>query len=86
LAERYFDGSIANAPVTLTMQSLNSGQCEVRFNTVRGFYYQVQSCPNLTEPFANDGPVIQAVDSSVARTNAFTGAGTFYRVRKQAMP
>src|SRR5438445_363867 len=41
LAKSYFDGSVINTPITLAMRTLNTSQCEVRYNTLRGFYYKL---------------------------------------------
>jgi hypothetical protein len=86
LARRYWDGSVTNTAVTITR--LNSGECEVRYNTLRGFYYDLQSAPHLGQPFANDPPgTSQPYDAlSVARTNAFTGASRYYRVATRLVP
>jgi uncharacterized protein DUF6851 len=86
LAQRYWDGSVTNTPVTITR--LNSGECEVRYNTLRGFYYDLQSTPDLSQPFANDPPgTSQPYDAlSVARTNTFSGASRFHRVATRLAP
>jgi hypothetical protein len=86
LAQRYWNGSVTNTPVMITR--LNSGECEVRYNTLRGFYYDLQSAPHLGQPFANDPPgTSQPYDAlSVARTNAFTGASRYYRVATRLVP
>jgi len=86
LARKYFDGSIANAPINIAMRNLNPAQFELRYNTARGFYYQLQSCPVPELPFVNDGPLIQATNSSVAITNTFSGPGRLYRVVCRPQP
>src|SRR5262249_5014070 len=66
LARQYFDGSIVNTPVSLALRSLNPRQCELRFNALRGFVYQLQSTIDLNLPFTSEPPgLIQATDSSI---------------------
>ncbi len=66
LAQTYYNGSIANTPMTLVMHPVNAGHRELQLNTVRGFYYALQSSTNLNTPF---GPVpggfIQALDTTM---------------------
>jgi hypothetical protein len=79
-ARKYFDGSVTNSPINLTIQKLNSSQGQVRYNTIRGMYYKLQGSTNLSQPFVDvSGSAILAVDSSLAITNGLTNAGTFYR-------
>jgi hypothetical protein len=86
LAKRYWDGSVTNTPLTITR--LASGNCEVRYNALRGFYYDLQSTPDLSQSFASDPPgTSQPFDAlSVARTNAFTGSRKFYRAVSRSTP
>src|SRR5438552_6093312 len=73
LAQKYFDGSVTNVPIDLTMRNLTSAQCEIRYSTLRGFYYKVQSTPALDQPFVDDGAgLTRALETSVARTNVFS--------------
>ena len=84
LAKKYFDGSITNTPIALSIRSLNPGQCELRYSTLRGFYYKVQSTPELALPFADDGAgFARAVNSSVAQTNAAADPKKLYRVVRE---
>lgn len=86
LVKRYWDGSVTNTPATITR--LNSNQYEVRYNALRGFYYDLQSTPDLNQPFANDPPgTSQPFDAlSVARTNTFSGPAKFHRVTTRLAP
>ena len=87
LAQKYFDGSIARTPADLAMRSLNPSQCELRFRTVRGLYYKLQSTPDLAQPFTDDaGGYTQALDSSTARLNNVTDGRRFYRVVSSLTP
>ena len=87
LAQKYFDGSVTNLPLNLTMRRVNSGESAVRYNTLRGFYYKLQSRPDFGQPFADDGPgLTRAVDSSVTRTNPLTGTSKLYRAVRTLAP
>lgn len=87
LARKYFDGSVTNVPSTLAMRSLNTTQSELRCDTLRGFFYQLQSTTDLRQAFTNDpGGFLQAFDSSFARTNDFSGASKFYRLLSRPTP
>jgi hypothetical protein len=81
LARQYFDGSILQAPMSFTIQRLDFGECQIRCETLRGFYYLLQSTTNLSQPFQDDPQdVTQAVDSSLFRTDLLTGPMHYYRV------
>jgi hypothetical protein len=86
LANRYWDGSVTNTPVTIT--KLNPTQYEVRYTALRGFSYELRSCPDLSQPFINDPPRIsQPFDAvSVARTNNFSDEQRYYRVVPSLSP
>ena len=86
LARRYFDGSVMNTPITLTR--LNPGQLEVRYNALRGFYYNLQSTPDLNQSFVDEPPgTSRPFDAlSVARTNSFAGPAKFYRAVSRSTP
>ncbi|MCU0771079.1 MAG: vanadium-dependent haloperoxidase [Verrucomicrobia bacterium] len=81
LAQTYFDGSITHQPVLLSLTALDSAQCRLRFDTLRGFHYQVQSTLDLDLPFTNDfGGVFLATHSSMLCTDSVAGLRKFYRV------
>ena len=87
LARKYFDGSVTNIPVSLAMRLLGSGECELRFNTLRGFFYKLQSTPDLGQPFTNEAAGFsQALESSMVRTDSVSGPGKFYRVISASAP
>ena len=87
LAQKYFDGSVVNTPITIDIRVLGPGQVELRFNTLRGMYYQLQTTWDLTQTFTNDfGPLVQAFDSSLARSDSLTGAQKFYRALSSIGP
>jgi hypothetical protein len=80
LLKRYWDGSITNTPLTITQ--LNSSQYECRFTALRGFQYDMQSSPSLSQTFTNDPPpTSQPFDQlTVTRTNSFAEQSRFHRV------
>ena len=80
LAQKYFDGSITTTPILLTTRLLDPGQCELQFNTVRGFYYNLQFTPDLSQPFTNDPTGFAlAFEPSMVRTDSFAGLKRFFR-------
>jgi hypothetical protein len=87
LAQRYWDGSVTNAPMTLALRELGLGTNEIRFNTLRGFYCTLQSTSDLTAPFADEpGSATLALDNSVALTNTIAGPQKFYRASMSPAP
>ena len=87
LAQKYFDGSVTNTPLNFTMRSLNPSQCELRYNTVRGYFYKLQSTLDFSQPFADDaGGFVQAVDDSVVRVDNIAGVKKFFRVVSSDAP
>ncbi|MDB6016880.1 MAG: hypothetical protein JWR19_1369 [Pedosphaera sp.] len=86
LAQKYFDGSITQTPVALTIQPANSGGCAVRYNTLRGFFYKVQSTTDLLQPFTDEpAGFVQALDSSMLFTDN-VGPCKFFRVVSTPTP
>ena len=87
LAQKYFDGSITNAPIILALRQLNATEMELRYETIRGFYYQLQSTPDLIHPFTNEpGGAIQALDTEMAHTNTTVVGSKFFRVQRTFVP
>ncbi len=81
LARKYYDGSILNTPVTLTIHLANPTGCELRLATLRGFGYKLQSTPSLNQPFADDLVLpAPAVDTFMRLTDFDGGRAKFYRV------
>jgi hypothetical protein len=73
--------------VTLAVHKLDSGESEVRFNTLRGLYYKVQSTTDLSLPFTDEpGDATVALNSSIARTNAVDTPQKFYRTGTSLTP
>jgi hypothetical protein len=85
LAQRYFDGSILEAPALVQMDRLNADRCVIRFATDRGFYYKLQFTTDLTAGFTDDpAGFIQALDSSMTRDDTLFGSMRFYRIIRAA--
>lgn len=80
LAKRYWDGSVT--ATELAIRRLPAGQCELSFETRRGFRYQMQSTSDLGQPFTDDSPGIdQPFDAvSILRTTGATEPRRFHRV------
>jgi hypothetical protein len=87
MAQRYFDGSIAQTPFALSIRPLYPAGCELRFNTVRGFFYNLQSTTDLGQPFMN-GPAgfVQAFDTSMVLTDTVALPKNLFRVARSASP
>ena len=67
-------------------RSATSGY-DVRYNTLRGFYYKLQSTPDLSVPFSDEGGgLVQATDSTAVRTDANPGTARFYRAVRALTP
>ena len=87
LAQKYFDGSVTNTPINLAIRSLGTNGCELSFNTLRGFFYKVQSTPSLDQPFVDDpAGFIQALDSPLVGTDSMAGPQRYYRVISTLAP
>jgi hypothetical protein len=86
LAQQYFDGSVLQNPLTVAIRPLDVARCEVRCDTLRGFFYKLQSTPDLTQPFADDpAGFTRALDSSLVRTDLIAVA-KFYRAIRASSP
>jgi hypothetical protein len=87
LAQKYFDGSVASTPFSVTIQPLNPNGCEIRHDALRGFYYKSQSKTDLSQPFTDDPPgFIQATESSMVRTDNVANSSKLYRIIRAATP
>jgi hypothetical protein len=80
LAKKYFDGSITNTATFANIRRTNPGQCEISYNTVRGFFYKLQSSPGLGQSFFDVQPAFRATDSSVTVSDAPFTPNRFYRI------
>jgi hypothetical protein len=86
LVQRYWDGSVTNTH--LSISRLNTNQYAVRYNTLRGFHYNLQTTTNLNQAFANDGArVSQPFDAlTISRTNSFDEPMRFHRAVSSLTP
>lgn len=81
IASKYFDGSILQKRPTLASVSPGPGTNVIRCDTIRGFYYRLQSTIDLSLPFTNEpSGAALAYDNPMALTNAPTGLQKFYRM------
>jgi len=85
LAKKFFDGSVTNTPMNLSIRHLSGTQCQLRFETVRGMYYKIQSSSNVGDAFTDLTTFDRATNSAVLRTEAAVGAN-FYRVVSSPAP
>lgn len=86
LAKRYFDGSAASTPSTVVIAS-KSGKQEVRYSTLRGMYYQLQSGLSCSGPFQDDPNGYQlAYDSSMVSLQSPTNKLRFFRAVSRPTP
>jgi hypothetical protein len=87
LAQKYFNGSIANIRPRLAMTRFAENDCEFRFDTVRGFFYKLQSTPDLNQPFTDEpAGFAQAFDTSMSVSNSASGTRKFFRVIASGTP
>lgn len=87
LAQKYFDGSVVNTPIFISQQRLDATRAEVRYNTMRGLYYKLQSTPDLAQPFTDEpAGAIRAFEGSLAQTNTVSTGQKFYRVKSSLNP
>jgi Domain of unknown function (DUF6851) len=86
LVRRYWDGSVTNTPVTITR--LNSNEYEIKYEALRGFYYNLQSCPEVSQAFLSDPPATQQPFDAITvrRTNTFGEPQKFYRAVSSLSP
>jgi hypothetical protein len=87
LARKYFDGTVGTTEVNLATRKLDGNNVEVRFNAVRGLFYQVHSAANVEGPYSNGGAASQvALEASVASTNSLADGQKFFRISTSLTP
>lgn len=87
LARQYFDGSIAGSPASLAIRTLNPAQCELRYQTLRGFHYKLQSTTDFLLPFTDEpGGFFQATDTWSVKIESPLPPQKFYRVVRSLAP
>lgn len=87
VARRFFDGTVTNTPINLTLRKLNNNDAEIRFNTVRGLFYKTLTATNVEGPYSNGGqPGQVALEASIASTNSSSDPRRFFRVSASLAP
>ena len=87
LASRYFDGSIARHTPALAIQPLPGGGVELRCQTVRGWYYRIQTALSADSPWSDDpAGFARAGDTLVIHRDPAEGLARFYRVAASPIP
>jgi len=87
LARKYFDGSVLNSPLTVSVNPLGGGTNEIRCNSLRGMYYKLQSTTDLNLPFTNEpAPATLATEGWLSFTNNSLGNQKFYRMSCSLTP
>ena len=86
LVLKYLDGSIARQSISLAQIPSTNNTRHIRFNTVRGFRYSLQSTPDLATPFAPvEAASIRAEDTSSTWHEPATTPQLFYRVLGESL-
>jgi membrane-associated phospholipid phosphatase len=87
VARKYFDGSITSSPSLLSISKRAAGT-DIRYQTLRGLYYKLQSSPSVSQAFTDEpGGFILAVDSSsLLSVPNPTGPAKFYRAVSSPTP
>jgi len=86
LAQKYFDGSITNTPINLAIRSLNPGQCELSYTTLRGFNYKLQAKSDVTDSFTDAGALTRATNTSIVIIDSNPDLKRFYQVVSPVSP
>ena len=85
-ARKYFDGSVSTSPTLLTIKPGAGGQ-EVRYDTLRGLYYKLQSTTDLNLPYVDEpGGFILATESSMVSIQNPTNSAKFFRTVRDVTP
>jgi hypothetical protein len=86
LAKTYFDGSIARVPTQLALARSPDG-LELRYPTLRGLFYQLQSAPTPGQPFSDVvGELFQAFDTVQVNRLSPDSSGKYFRIVTLARP
>ena len=86
LAKKFFDGTVGDSEVNLATRQVDANNVEVRYNAVRGLYYKVHTATNVEGPYSDGGAAAQALEASVASTNALGDSQKFFRVSASLNP
>jgi hypothetical protein len=87
LAQKYFNGSVANQAINLVTRRLDGDNVELRFNAVRGLYYKIHTSSNVEGPYGDRGSPSQlALETWVVNTNSVGETRQFFRVSASPNP
>jgi len=87
LAKQYFEGSVAQTPISVALRPMGAGTNQLSCNSVRGLYYKLQSTTDLHLPFRDEpGGATLAFDTSLTLANTITDQQKFYRITCSLMP
>jgi hypothetical protein len=87
LARRYYSGSVLIDTPTVISVSRRAQGVNLQFNTLRGFYYCLQSTPDCNLPFTNEpSGFTQALDSTMALSDNGAAPQKLYRVLVKSFP
>ena len=85
-AHKYFDGSVATTPNLIALNK-KAGGLEVRYETMRGLYYKLQSTPSLNQAYTDEpGGFILATEASMLSVQNPTNQGKFFRAVRKLTP
>jgi hypothetical protein len=87
LAHSYWDGSVAQKASLLSIRTVSTNACALRYTTLPGLYYKLQSTADLSQAMVDEpGGFAQALHSIEKQTNSFTGPVRFFRVVSSLVP
>jgi hypothetical protein len=87
LARQFFDGSVVQSPFAVTVEARSATRRDLRCESVRGFYYKLQTTSDLSLPFVDDpGGFMRCLDSPLIHTDITSEPKKFYRFVKSPTP
>ena len=88
IVQKYFDGSAAGAHSIAECAKTGPSELTVRYSTLRGMYYKLQSSPQLEGPYVDEIPTgfVQAKDVQVRATRLIQSKSKFFRVLSSTHP
>jgi len=73
--------------MTVSISGAGPSGLQITYGSVRGFFYKLQSTPDLRTPFTDAfGGFAQALDSPLFHTDNATNGSEFYRVVRTSTP
>lgn len=87
LAQKFFDGSVAQTAMALSARRLAGGEVGLEIPAVRGLHYRVQSSTEAAGPYTDSiGASVVAFDTPLILTNTPGGERRFFRVSGALTP